>query len=427
MKTMDTTITQPSLSLVEQLSKLVKTLGPGILTATAAIGGSHLVASTQAGAKFGWSLVLLILLVNLFKYPFFRAAISYTMATGNTLQNGYARMGKGYIGLAFALNIFNAVVNTSALTLFSASLLGYFLPGQLSMPVLCLIVLALSLLIVLAGHFAMLNRVSKFIMVVLAVSTVAAVVIAWNNGPVAPAGYVSPSPWTLASIGFLVVTMGWMPAPIDISCLTSLWLAKQRSEQEVTPQSAMFDFNLGYVVTAVLAVIFLALGALILHGSTEKLATGGIGFSHQLVSLYAGTIGEWSRYLIAMIAFFCIFGSTITVIDGYSRALAEALQLLRNKENYSEGSFSVWVVLVAVVCMAILLFFKSALLVMLGFAMTMAFMTTPFFAWLNHHLVRTADMPDELRPGRAMVALSYLGLIYLFGFMALFVWWKWLM
>jgi len=426
---LETTLTQSQAnpSPLEQISKLARTLGPGILTATAAIGGSHLVASTQAGAKFGWSLALLILLVNLFKYPFFRAAVSYTMATGNTLQNGYARMGKGYIGLAFALNIFNAVVNTSALTLFSASLLGYFLPGHLSMPVLSFIVLALSLLIVLAGHFAMLNRVSKFIMVVLAVSTVAAAAIAWHNGPVAPADYVSPSPWTLASIGFLVVTMGWMPAPIDISCLTSLWLAKQRNEQDVTPRSALFDFNLGYIVTALLAVVFLSLGALILHGSGKELAAGGIGFSHQLVNMYAGTIGEWSRYLIALIAFFCIFGSTITVVDGYARALAEALQLLRGKEEYSERNFSTWVILIAVACIAILLFFKSALLVMLGFAMTMAFMTTPFFAWLNHHLVQTAAMPEELKPGKGLIALSYMGLVYLFGFLALFIWWKWLM
>ena len=46
-------------------------LGPGILMATAAIGGSHLVASTQAGALFGWQLFWLIVVVNVLKYPFF--------------------------------------------------------------------------------------------------------------------------------------------------------------------------------------------------------------------------------------------------------------------------------------------------------------------------------------------------------------------
>ena len=29
-------------------------LGPGILMASAAIGGSHIIASTQAGALYGW-------------------------------------------------------------------------------------------------------------------------------------------------------------------------------------------------------------------------------------------------------------------------------------------------------------------------------------------------------------------------------------
>ena len=56
-------------------------LGPGILMATAAIGGSHLVASTQAGAIFGWQLFWLILVVNVLKYPFFRFGIEYTLAT----------------------------------------------------------------------------------------------------------------------------------------------------------------------------------------------------------------------------------------------------------------------------------------------------------------------------------------------------------
>ena len=53
--------------------------------ATAAVGGSHLVASTKAGAIYGWQLVGLVLLVNLFlKYPFFRASVQYTAGTGES-------------------------------------------------------------------------------------------------------------------------------------------------------------------------------------------------------------------------------------------------------------------------------------------------------------------------------------------------------
>ena len=43
-------------------------LGPGLLFAGAAIGVSHLVQSTRAGADYGWGLIWALLLINLFKY-----------------------------------------------------------------------------------------------------------------------------------------------------------------------------------------------------------------------------------------------------------------------------------------------------------------------------------------------------------------------
>lgn len=48
----------------------IKAMGPGILMASAAVGGSHIVSSTQAGGSYGWALLGLVILANLFKYPF---------------------------------------------------------------------------------------------------------------------------------------------------------------------------------------------------------------------------------------------------------------------------------------------------------------------------------------------------------------------
>ncbi|TNH14954.1 divalent metal cation transporter, partial [Testudinibacter sp. TR-2022] len=74
-------------------SKL-QALGPGILMASAAVGGSHLIASTQSGAIYGWQLAIIIILANLFKYPFFRFGAQYTLDTGNTLLEGYRQKGR---------------------------------------------------------------------------------------------------------------------------------------------------------------------------------------------------------------------------------------------------------------------------------------------------------------------------------------------
>ncbi|MBY7857612.1 Nramp family divalent metal transporter [Vibrio fluvialis] len=409
------------------LSQLLRSLGPGIMMAAAAVGGSHLVASTKAGAIYGWQLAILILLVNLFKYPFFKAGVQYTMGTGDSLVEGYAKMGKPYLWIFTVLAVFSGIVNTAALLMFSASLLSYFIPFELSMPVLCGIVLATCLIILFAGHYRALDTLSKVIMAVLTIATLLAVVIAAANPAPVTVTTEGPSPWTLAAIGFLVVTMGWMPAPIEISSLTSVWLKSQCRQQRVTAQSALFDFNVGYIGTAILAIVFLALGALVLHGTGVELSKSGVGFSHQLVGLYASTIGEWSRYLIAVIAFFCIFGSTITVIDGYSRVIAESQRLLKEQKEQSPKVLQGWMILVSAASLAIIVFFASALMPMLNFAMIMAFMTTPVFALLNYVLVTRTELPDELKVGPKLKALSILGLIYLFGFLALFIWWKWLM
>lgn len=74
-----------------------RTLGPGILLASAAIGGSHLISSTQAGATYGWQLAGLIIITNLLKYPFFRFGTDYVYGTGESLIAGYYKKSKVYL------------------------------------------------------------------------------------------------------------------------------------------------------------------------------------------------------------------------------------------------------------------------------------------------------------------------------------------
>ncbi|OOF23243.1 hypothetical protein BZJ19_13415 [Salinivibrio proteolyticus] len=405
----------------------VRALGPGIMMAAAAVGGSHLVASTKAGAIYGWQLAALILLVNLFKYPFFRAGVQYTAGTGETLVEGYARLGRGYLWLFIVLSAVSGVINTAALTLFSASLLSYFVPFDLSLTALSIIIVMTCLVILIAGHYKALDWLSKVIMATLTCATLVAVTVAIGNPVAVESNFQAPSIWSITAIGFIVVTMGWMPAPIEISSITSVWLKRKAQSEPINAKAALFDFNVGYIGTAALAIVFLSLGALLLHGSGVELKQSGIGFSHQLVGLYAATIGEWSRYLIAVVAFFCIFGSTITVIDGYARVVSESQRLLRRQPQASPLVTQGWMLITAVLALGIVAFWTGALLTMLDFAMIAAFVTTPFFALLNYILVTKHRLPPEVTMSKSMRALAIVGLIYLFGFLAVFIWWKWLM
>ena len=412
--------------MIKKIKNIYKIFGPGILMATAAIGGSHLVSSTQAGALFGWSLAIFILLINFFKYPFFLANVQYTMATKKSLIEGYASLGNSWLWLFTILAVIAAVVNTAAVSMFAASLLGYFIPIKLTINILSFIIIFACILILIAGKYNLLNNVSKIIMITLSIATVVAVVMAVTkdvNSALAD-DFISPSAWTIASLGFIVILTGWMPAPIEISSIGSIWLKNQIKQTNINAKNALLDFNVGFIVTAILALFFLALGALVLHGSAYEFKDG-IAFSHQLVTMYSTVIGDWSRLLIAFIAFACMFGTSITVIDGYGRAVAEAFSLIRKNRSASNRSVAVWTIFISIIGFLIIIYFASSMRTMLDFAMILSFTTTPIFAFLNYKLVRSTKLPKELQNGMFLNILSICGLIFLFGFLILFIVYRW--
>lgn len=398
-------------------SKL-QAIGPGVLMASAAVGGSHIIASTQAGAIYGWQLAMIVVLVNLFKYPFFRCGAQYTLDTGKSLLEGYQSKSPAYLWAFFVLNLFATVVNIAGVALITAAILSFMLPG-IGINILAGGVLAVTLLVLLAGKYSALDGVSKLIMIALTASTVAAVAIAAANGgaPRAP-DFIEASPWNMAALGFIIALMGWMPAPMEITAINSMWVTVKQKIAPSNYNDAMFDFNTGYVMSALLALVFLALGALVQYGNGEAVKMAGGQYIGQLIGMYAATIGDWSRLLVAFIAFACMFGTTLTVADGYGRINAEALRLLMRQKQRSNRAVGIWTCWSVFSGLAVILWFNSALGEMLRFAMISAFLTAPVFAWLNYSLVRSSHR-HAVSP--AMNALAIAGLIYLIGFALVFV------
>lgn len=401
---------------MQKQSNLRKAIGPGLLVACAAVGGSHLVWSTRAGADFGWSLIGLILLANLVKYPFFLFGQRYAAATGESLLAGYQRLGAAYVPIFLTINILTGTINIAGVAMFSGALLGAFGIGFASPAQLSVFLVILCALLLLLGHYRLLDGMAKWVILILTVSTLAAVFLAWSQGGgTPPEGFVSPSPWQLATLGFLITLMGWMPAPIDLSAWSSLWMFS-RSKQTghfATVRETTVDFHIGYLSTVVLAVLFLALGVLLMHGRGEGFSASGIQFSRQLVDLYASMIGEWSRYLILFAAFVTMFSTTLTCIDGYPRSLAACCSLI--------GGFSVerfrawhigWILLTCAAASAILLLFTGNLLQLLTFAAVVSFVTSPILAYINYRVMTSDHVPESEQIGLPLRLLSWFGIAF---------------
>lgn len=397
----------------------IKALGPGILMASAAVGGSHIVSSAQAGAMYGWSLLLLVILANLFKYPFFRFGAEYTLETGKNLVEGYAEKGKVYLGIFFILNVFSALVNTAAVGILCAAIVASAFPNALGLSItqwsLILIVLIWAML--LFGGYKFLDGLAKWIMSALTLATVLAVIVAIIEHPEYGADFIEKTPWQMTALPFIVSLMGWMPAPIEISAINSLWTAEKGKTVDISIKDGLFDFNVGFIGTAILAVFFVALGALIQYPTGQEVQAAGAAYIQQFVGMYASVLGDWSRFLITFIAFLCIFGTVITVIDGYSRVNAESLRLLFKKKEISQKELNVWMTATSIIGGIIIYFFQGSVAPMLRFAMIASFLTTPFFALLNYLLVTG----ENKNLAKWLKALSILGLIFLFGFAFFFI------
>lgn len=394
-------------------------LGPGIMMASAAVGGSHLIASTQAGALYGWQLALIIILTNLFKYPFFRFSAHYTLDMGKSLIEGYAEKSRVYLWVFLVLCVASATINAGAVAIVTAAIVKMAIPSlSLDIGTVSALIMASCLIILASGRYKALDNVSKVIIVSLTIATVAAAAIAMSRGMQMKPDFIEPTPWTLAGLGFLIALMGWMPAPIEISAINSLWVTEKQRLEPSSYRDGIFDFNVGYITSAVLAVVFLALGAYVQYGNGEEVKMAGAQYVNQLINMYAVTIGDWSRPLVAFIAFACMYGTTITVVDGYARAIAEPIRLLRGREKTGNIELFSWNIWVAGSGLAMIFWFSGAMAELLKFAMITAFLSAPVFTWLNYRLVK-GDERHKLTAG--MNFLAIVGLIYLIGFTVLFL------
>ncbi len=400
----------------ESARNLWKAIGPGILVACAAIGGSHLVWSTQAGAIYGWQLIGLILIANLFKFPFFLYGQSYTAASGESLLDGYHRLGKVYIYLFLLINILTSVINIAGVALVSGALLAGFgaLPGSFTEQAIALLILCV--LLITFGHYRLLDSLAKIVIIILTFTTLTAVALAIQRGSQAMPDFVPPSPWQWSAFPFLVFLLGWMPAPIDLSAWSSLWIFS-RSKQTghfATTRETTIDFHLGYAMAVILALAFVALGNLVMHGTGETFATSGIGFSQQLVGLYAATIGEWSRLLILSAAFVTMFSTTLTCVDGYPRALAACCKILAPKIDF-QRTHTLWILLAVIGAVISISTFTRSLIQLLQFAAAVSFLTSPILALVNFRVMFLPSVPKNKRPGWILKILSLAGLTFFLG------------
>ena len=411
-------------------NNILKTMGPGILFASTAIGVSHLVQSTKAGALFGFGLLWAVILANLLKYPFFEFGSRYANSTGTSIIDGYLKIGKWALWSYFIITIGSMFFVCAAVgkvttgfmqNLFHLKEIGF------NNFTSTLLVFSISGAILIIGKFKALDQIIKIIGIVLLLSTLTAFIICLYNGPISK-GNMSLINFQIGpeAIAFIIPLMGWMPTAVDLSAWNSLWTIEKIKTSGYHPKlkETLFDFNFGYIISALLSICFVTLGAFLIYGTDQSIAKQSDLFASNVVSLYTKIFGSWSYVIIASCTFSIMFGTCIAVFDGYGRSLKKTTELIffKQKEYKDKKLYSIAISILIAGTFLIIWSYENSndFGILVNVATIISFLVAPIVAVYNFILVKK-HISKEDRPPLWLNILSVIGIIYLISFSIFYI------
>ncbi|MEO2127393.1 MAG: divalent metal cation transporter [Christiangramia sp.] len=415
------------MSIFSKSNSVFKTLGPGFLLAGAAIGVSHLVQATRAGADYGFLLFWVLILACVTKYPFLEFGPRYAAGTGNHMITGYRKMGKFPYFTFIAITVGSMFIIQAAVTIVTAGLAEKLFGMGWSTFTWSFLIIGACIALLLIGKYPALDKTMKFIVSLLGLATLTAVLLAFGDGRLETALHVkSPEVWNKAGIAFIISFMGWMPIPLDAAVWHSIW-TKEKAEnnrRKTSLKEAFFDFNTGYLAAAIIGLLFFLMGVLVMFGSGISFSGNAVEFSGQLIELYGKTLGSWSKPLIGVAAFIAMFSTTLAVADAFPRVISElfAEEKVSWKPEQKWKTYKLNVFIIPILSLLILFFFNASFTILIDFATALSFISAPFLAWFNYQLVTGEQMPENYRPGKhyrifsllCLAVLIIFNLIYLY-------------
>lgn len=406
-------------------------LGPGILFAATAIGVSHLVQSTTAGGKYGLSLLGFVAIALVLKFPFFEFGSRYAVSKGESLIAGYKNLHKAWLYVYLGITLSTMFFVTGAVGVVTIS----FMENIFGLNSLTgvdhfthYLLFGICLLILLWGKFDVMERIIKVLSVTMLVTTVVAFIATLFLGPAVEYRELTPKLNNEAWL-FLLPLMGWMPTAIDLSTWNSLWTVQKikSSGYHPTLKETIREFNLGYWISALLAFLFLIMGAFLVYGTSKEVPSSGVAFSSFVLELYTISIGDWAKWIVSIAAFAIMFSTLLTIIDGYNRALKETVLLARSKKpSKSQMNFleKLFILITGVGGLALIISFENdpdGFKMLINLATTISFIVAPVIAILNYRLVQKDIIGEANSPGMVMKSLSVLGIIFLSAFTFWFI------
>jgi len=389
-------------------------IGPGIIWAMSAIGQTHVVLSTYAGARFGFDLLWMVVLAHVLTYPVFEFGARYAIATGHSLNHAYLGMlGVRWIAVPFLGFMVLAVpfLLVASLGSVTASILLAAFPS-VGFATWAGVIAVGTAALLFGGHYRWLERLNLAMASILLVGVAIAFGLEPPEGGALTAGLLPAIP-----AGALVTLVAMMRLPSDAgsSILLSAWALERRdAAPEDSPAEAMrgilFGLRCGYALSLGVSFVFLSLGATVLRPRGVDLE--GVDLALQLSRVFTETVGAWTFPLFILIAFVALFSGYYAAADGVPRVLEDLVRRIRGGDGggWMSRLRGIHAVLLLAGGFAITIGLeRPAFLVLL--AVSVGLVGYPLIYGLNLFAVLRM-IPPEFRPHPFTLAVAGMGVLF---------------
>ena len=292
-------------------------IGPGLVFVMSVAGTAEIVSNSAAGASYGYSLIWAVGLAVIFRYVWVGTSAKYVLVTGETLLQGYGRLGNWLVWVVLA----GAVLYRHVTNLYKIAIMGsaadalLHLPTAHSAAVWSLFLCSIAFAMMFWGGYPVVERSCKFLIAIMGGSMVAAALFshpqpaAILRGALIPGfpkdqGFHSVVLLITALIGsgagsmtnltysYFIYEKGWR----DVSCLK-----RQR-----------FDLGLSAIFIFLMSALLQIAAAGTVHPLGIKLEN-----ADSLVQIFERTLGLPGRIIFALGLWAAAFSGFISGTMGY--------------------------------------------------------------------------------------------------------------
>ncbi len=388
--------------------------GPGIMIAATAVGVSHLVQSTRAGADYGMTLMGVIVLIVVLKYPTFRFAAEYASITGRSIVRAYAEQGRLALGWLTFTMLIEMLVGTSAVALVTSGILQNVLGTSVPGPTVPIAVVVATALILINGSYIRVEKLMKVMVVAFSIITIMATVMAFPRLAGSEQSLFEPMRVDMATIAFLIALAGLMPLPVSGTIYHSVWVREKvhATNGDYTRAHAVFDLKVGWMLTLLLALCFVILGTAVLYRSGAAAPASAADFAGLLFSMFTALTGDWVYPLIALGGVAVIWSTLVAILDGVPRMTERIYHELVDAADNERKMYRVFLVTQTVLASLVLTLFLGDFRRFIDFAASAGFIVAPALAWFNYQALRSESVTRIYTPSRTLIIWHWIALLF---------------